>query len=259
MMDIPAPPAGDTGWARKFRDAWDGATMDGDEVKRGKKLPPTLNPVLSSNMGRTLPGSSAYWERRYGTGRNSGPGSYNRLARFKADTVNNHIAENRIESVMEFGCGDGNQLALLRCPRYCGIDVSATAVAHCRRTFAADRSRRFALRGEIDPGERFDCGLSLDVIYHLLEDHVFEEHMGDLFTFATKAVIIYSSNFTQDEFEERYKASSAPHVFHRRFTDWIGLNQPLWKLVQWHPNAYPFDMSDQENTSFADFHVFGRA
>ena len=54
----------------------------------------------------------SYWENRYKNNGNSGAGSYGRLAEFKADVINNFIAENKITSVIEFGCGDGNQLSL---------------------------------------------------------------------------------------------------------------------------------------------------
>jgi SAM-dependent methyltransferase len=205
------------------------------------------------------PGSSAYWERRYRKGRNSGPGSYSRLARFKADTVNRLVAEDDIFSVIEFGCGDGNQLSLMQYKRYCGIDVSPTAIANCRRIFAADPTKRFLLPGELAQNERFDCSISLDVIFHLLEDDVFEHYMEDLFRFATRRVIVYSSDCDDRTFEMRHGVLPAPHVRHRPFTRWIERNAPHWRALQVIANDYPFDVSDQNNTSFADFHVYGPA
>ena len=64
------------------------------------------------------------------------------------------------------------------------------------------------------------------------------------------AVIVYSSNKNQ---------IWAPHVRHRRFTDWIETNRPDFKLVQHVPNRFPFDEEDPEHTSFADFYVFEKA
>ena len=53
--------------------------------------------------------------------------------------------------------------------------------------------------------------LSLDVIYQLVEDEVFERHMRQLFSASHRFVIIYSSNFAQPP------DSAEPHVEHREF------------------------------------------
>ena len=39
--------------------------------------------------------------------------------------------------------------------------------------------------------DRAELALSLDVIYHLVEDTVYESYMGQLFDSATKYVIVY--------------------------------------------------------------------
>jgi hypothetical protein len=59
-----------------------------------------------------FPGSGKYWDNRYKKCGNSGAGSYGKLAEFKADILNKFISKNNIQSVIEFGCGDGNQLLL---------------------------------------------------------------------------------------------------------------------------------------------------
>jgi SAM-dependent methyltransferase len=194
--------------------------------------------------------SADYWDRRYDTGGNSGAGSYGRLARFKADTLNRFVAENDITTVVELGCGDGAQLALAQYPRYLGLDVSETAVEMCRARFAGDGTKRFAVIGEDEAG-RHDLALSLDVIYHLIEDQVFDRYMSDLFASSTRYVAIYSSNEEKD--------GGATHVRHRRFTDWIDANRPEWRLVDHVPNPYPYERELPLETSFADFHFFARA
>lgn len=75
--------------------------------------------------------SKSYWESRYQKGGNSGFGSYGRLAKFKAEVLNDFVAKNSIQSVMEFGCGDGNQLKLAVYPKYIGLDVSPKAIKRC--------------------------------------------------------------------------------------------------------------------------------
>ena len=80
---------------------------------------------------------------RYETGGNSGDGSYNRLAEFKAEIINEFINKNKISKVIDFGCGDGNQLKLLRVPSYIGYDVSPRALQVCRKEFPNDHTKKF--------------------------------------------------------------------------------------------------------------------
>jgi hypothetical protein len=195
-------------------------------------------------------GSGDYWERRYTAGGNSGAGSYSRLAEFKAAFLNDFVAENGIRSIIEFGSGDGAQLALATYPDYVGIDVSTTAISATRSRFAGDPSKRFYHAGEVPEGIKADLALSLDVIYHLVEDTVFEVYMRQLCDVATRFVIIYSSDLDA--------RTALPHVRHRRFTDWLRQNRPEFQLVNEVPNPFPFDPEDPDNTSFADFYIFER-
>ena len=48
----------------------------------------------------------------YASGGSSGPGSYGRLAAGKADFLNRFVEDHQIKTVLEIGCGDGNQLSL---------------------------------------------------------------------------------------------------------------------------------------------------
>ena len=88
---------------------------------------------------------------------------------------------------------------------------------------------------------KFDLSLSLDVIYHLVDDNIYEKYMKDLFNSTNKFVIIYSSNH-----EEKYNGS---HVYHRKFTDYIDLKFPQAKLLCHEPKPYP-------KISGADFFVY---
>ena len=55
--------------------------------------------------------SEAYWISRYKQGGNSGAGSYNNLAEFKGEIINDFVATHHTKTVIEFGCGDGNPLS----------------------------------------------------------------------------------------------------------------------------------------------------
>ena len=194
--------------------------------------------------------SNEYWERRYRTGGTSGAGSYNRLAEFKANFLNKFVEEHQVVSVVEYGSGDGAQLKLARYPSYTGVDISRKAVEICRTLFAGDTSKRFLQLDAAVPCPKGDLSLSLDVVYHLVEDAVFNAYMLRLFESARRFVIVYSSNVDQDW--------TGQHVRHRQFTKWVEQNKPDWFLQSTLKNAYPYDPADPEQTSFADFYVFAR-
>jgi hypothetical protein len=198
-----------------------------------------------------FPGSGRYWEERYASGGDSGAGSYGKLARFKAEVLNRFVAEHAVRSVIEFGCGDGNQLALAEYPSYLGFDVSDSAVALCSKSIGADANKTCKPLREYD-GETADLALSLDVLYHLVEPAVFERYMRTLFGASTRFVIVYSTN-TDDN-----AGFEGTHVRHRRFTDWIDERLPGWNLMRHVPNRYP-DEGDLAGGSAADFFVYEKS
>jgi SAM-dependent methyltransferase len=192
--------------------------------------------------------SGEYWEARYSAGGTSGMGSIGRLARFKAAAINGFITANDIRSVIDLGCGDASQLALLELPGdYIGVDVSPSALARCAARFPA---RRFVTPEILRTMLPAELTLSLDVIYHLVEDAVFAATMRTLFAWATRFVVIYASN--------RDSAWPSEHVRHRRFTDHVAATEPDWRLLAHLPNPYPFDPADPDATSFSDLFVYGR-
>jgi SAM-dependent methyltransferase len=194
--------------------------------------------------------SDRYWERRYAEGGNSGLGSYGRLAEFKAKTINSFLQAHGLDSVIEFGCGDGNQLRLGEYSSYVGFDVSPSAVDLCKRAFADDLTKRFCLMTEYQ-GETADVVLSLDVVYHLVEDEVFVAYMRTLFAAARQYAIIYSSD------KDHSPKQRVTYVRHRHVTRWIAENLPDWELREHHPNPYPFDERTGSG-SFADFYIYRR-
>lgn len=194
--------------------------------------------------------SKEYWEKRYKSGGNSGAGSYGRLAEFKADFINDFIIIHSVKEVVEFGCGDGNQLNLFKCKHYTGYDVSETVILKCRERFLYDLTKHFYLLDDYQ-NETYDLSLSLDVIFHLVEDMVFEDYMQKLFNSSKKFVIIYSSNGD-------IKESLAAHLKDRKFTDWIETNRKdfvLFKKVN-NPYKYCNNLDDPKNTSMSDFYIY---
>lgn len=199
-------------------------------------------------------GPQHYWERRYASGGDSGPGSYGQLAAFKARVLNDFVKDRGVRSVVEFGCGDGHQLSLADYPEYTGIDVSPSAIARCQARFAGDVTKRFVLIDPESADDRAfsaDLALSLDVVYHLVEDRLFEQHMNALFRSASKYVVIYSSDHANND------AAQPAHVRHRAVSAWVAAHQPAWRLDRRIANPYPFT-GDVRAGSHSDFLIYQR-
>jgi 2-polyprenyl-3-methyl-5-hydroxy-6-metoxy-1,4-benzoquinol methylase len=136
-----------------------------------------------------------YWNERYRSGGDSGSGSYGDLAQFKADYIHAFLAKHPVESVLEFGCGDGNQLGMMRYPRYLGLDVSEVAVKRCAEMFRQDETKRFLTYtpGTLRDVLPADLVLCLDVLYHITDDAEFRMTLQDIFSSSSKYVILYTS------------------------------------------------------------------
>jgi hypothetical protein len=191
--------------------------------------------------------SKSYWNRRYVAGGTSGVGSYAAQARYKADFLNRFVHESSVTSVVEFGCGDGSQLGLAEYPRYLGIDVAAPAVQRCIEAFGDDPTKSFMTYDALAFADRAkflraDLALSLDVVFHLVEDDVYEAHMHALFGAADRFVIIYARDRDEAPVLKR-------HVKWRKFTPWIESNITGWELSRLDPAPSP---------EYQDFHVFTR-
>ena len=214
-----------------------------------------MKSLIRKWLAKTTPtefSSSSYWDNRYASGGTSGDGSYGNLAKFKADVINSIIATKNIESALEFGCGDGNNIQLYNFKRYTGVDVSEKALNICREKYKDDNSKRFIhLDGSLS--ERAEVSLSLDVIYHLVEDHIFLDHLDHLFKCSRRFVLIYSSCVNYQP--------TARHVRHRNFHKHVADRHPEWRLVDIIANKYPSrDIAVQEDGySFSDFYLFSRA
>lgn len=183
-----------------------------------------------------FPGSASYWENHYRAGGDSGTGSYGSSAEYKANFLNQFVKDNDIKSVIEFGCGDGNQVMQFHFPNYIGLDTSNTAVEKCMNAFKGDPSKKFFTAEKKTKDLKGELAISLDVIYHLIEDKVYENYMKQLFDSATRFVIIYAWDVESDK---EY------HVKHRKFSDWIKENISDFHLV-----------NKIKSLSFSDFYIF---
>lgn len=229
-------------------------------IKKGVRRTPILGDLLEQiywclfpnrKKSESFPGSESYWEKRYSAGGNSGVGSYGLFAEYKADVINNFVDVHHVQTVIEFGCGDGNQLVLAKYPMYLGYDVSRTAILKCKELFKSDKHKSFGYMSEYD-GEKADLALSLDVTYHLVEDNVYEHYMQTLFEASNRYVIIYSSDSDDN------RGFEGTHVRHRKFTRWVKENQTNWKIMKHLPNRYPY-RGDFRKGSFSEFFIYEQA
>lgn len=167
---------------------------------------------------------SNFWEERYKTGGNSGAGSYGEYAIYKAQIINDYIKKYNIKTISDFGCGDGNQIGLLvGYEEYHGFDISEYVINKCREKF---KEMPMSFYGDILKLPEVDLCLSLDVIYHVVDEKDFEFYLSQLFNKSKKFVLIFSSNHDSN------KHSATNYIHHRKFTDWVEKNYKNFKLVE---------------------------
>jgi len=220
-------------------------------------IPNKIRPTLRAKQFRMKGGSYSFWENVYANGGNSGEGSYGKLAQFKAEIIRQFISEKSVGSVIELGCGDGNQVGLSFDDgvSYLGLDVSKTAISQCIERFKEDKNKDFFQFDVLNATNKqgfltADLAVSIDVIYHLIEDYVYERYMEMLFGLSKQYIIIYSPDIEQEQ------KPSYPHEKSRKFTEYINANFPEWELVQHIPNKYPVE-KDPSGSS-AEFYFFER-
>lgn len=215
---------------------------------------PLIKNWKRSQQIKRFKGSISYWEERYRGHGDSGSGSYRHLAEFKAEILNEFVKKNQIRTVLEFGCGDGNQLTLAEYPAYIGLDVSPTAIKMCHELFIRDTAKSFYLYDSLAFHDhaglfRAELVLSLDVLFHLVEQEIFETYIRHLFTSAERFVIIYASDFDRLD-EPVYR-----HDKRRKFTPFIQANFPEWELMEVIKNKYPVSEYNDKG-SLSDFYIY---
>jgi trans-aconitate methyltransferase len=182
------------------------------------------------------------------SGRGSGDGSRGHLAEYKSMFLRDFVEAHNINYYLEYGCGDSYNLAITSeyCPdlQIVGLDVAPKAIEMCKQKLP---QHEFYLVEEFDktPPAKNSLVTSLDILYHLVEDEVYNDYMKRLVEFNAEYIIIYSPDFNNDKYAE--------HVRARKFTDNKRL-QEKYKLILHHPNDY--STRHYADGSFSDFFVF---
>lgn len=204
--------------------------------------------LISRLLGKRTPEfhASQYWEERYSAGGSSGDGSTGRLAEFKSEYLNAKISEIGARSIIEFGCGDGEQLEMLKIERYTGLDVAASAVDRCSKKFAHDTTKSFFLYDSSAFCDRTgiflsDISMSIDVTYHIVDEAVLRRYYEHLFRSGQKAVILYTTDFDRNE---------ASHIRHRRPGPFLQRFSADFTLAETVPNKYPGSGHQESDATF---------
>jgi 2-polyprenyl-3-methyl-5-hydroxy-6-metoxy-1,4-benzoquinol methylase len=193
--------------------------------------------------------STSYWVERYANGGTSGAGSTGRLNNFKSEFLNSIIEKYKIKSVLDFGCGQGAILEFLEIDNYLGFDPSKDAINTLKEKYLLDTSKVFEFN--LQHLEMKELAISFDVIFHLIEDAVYEDYMRSLFSLSAQYVLIYSSNSNRTDPEY----ATAPHVKHRIFEEAVPI---YFKLLEHHKNLFPYQANNPNETSWSEFFLYVR-
>lgn len=149
--------------------------------------------------------SNQYWKNVYKWGGNSGRASRGDVAAAKADFVNAVCSKYGIDTVVEYGCGDGVTASLITAKRYIGFDISPHAIAYAQDRCRDSASHMFLNYDGLSKDEVFEIvnrnkasenilSISMDVIFHLIEDETFFRYMDYLCTSPSKLVAVFCSD-----------------------------------------------------------------
>lgn len=190
-----------------------------------------------------------YWDARYKDGTGVGAGSKGDLYAFKLETVQDLVKKYKVASVVDYGCGDGSQLAELKVKEYLGLDISREAIL--RAQASVEKHDFLVVHEDGKPIDIEDCkrdmAVSLDVIPHLPGGE-FEAYMENLFALAEKYVLIYAPNRAPDGLRLE------SHMHFRRFTDWIEANTEA-EQIEHIENRYPAE-EPGPGVSYCEFFLF---
>lgn len=184
--------------------------------------------------------TASYWERRYARGGNSGAGSRGREADYKAERVSQILGRYRIRSLLDLGAGDGYVAArlLLGDCHYLGVEPSDSARALAR---IAAPHLEFVPSIPARPAPGFDCCLSMDVVFHLLDDAQTAAYFAELFGWSDRYVLIYGTCAPSPR-------PTAPHVRHH---DWRPFVPREFKPL-------PITIPPPRGTDFKTFYLLER-
>lgn len=167
----------------------------------------------------------SYWDNRYKTGGNSGAGSYGQEAQIKADYINEVIRKYSIQTIQEYGVGDGHNMSMYYgYKQFNGYDIAPHSIELCKTNLLVNHAKCRFTSDITKVDKNADLALNLDVLLHQVED----KDYYDLLNLIFKANHMYILLYTPDR-EESPK--SAAHVRYRKVQDDVARLYPEHKLI----------------------------
>ena len=143
-----------------------------------------------------------YWDNWYKKGGTSGQGSEGELQIYKINYINNILNKFDCKNVFDFGCGDGTLAKGIK-SKYNGIDISNEAIEKCKKVCPQHQFNQGHFEEQNIKG--YDCVMCIDVLYHIMEDGVFEKTLENIFNSEAKIIILYTIQSKHIVEEKRYE------------------------------------------------------
>jgi SAM-dependent methyltransferase len=158
-----------------------------------------------------------FWERRYSSGLDSGPGSGGEEAAWKVEQVAAACKRKKVGSVLDLGCGDGRlgRAVVDRLPgaSYLGIDQAPAALEQARKVAAPgmEYAEGDLTAADLPPA---DLVLCLDVLFHLESAERHAAAIASICRFFRRLAIVAAWN---EGIVDLYRGEFAPHTVYRPF------------------------------------------
>lgn len=156
-----------------------------------------------------------FWQQRYASGLDSGPGSGGPEAAWKVEQILRACAGRKIRTILDLGCGDGalGRAVMAGLPEATclGIDQAPAAVDLCRA--AAPEGAEYQEGDLCSPGlPRADLVLCLDVLFHLQSQDRHDAAVAAICGAFRSLAIIAAWN---DRIVDLYGGTFAAHTIYR--------------------------------------------
>jgi 2-polyprenyl-3-methyl-5-hydroxy-6-metoxy-1,4-benzoquinol methylase len=132
-----------------------------------------------------------YWDKRYSSGGTSGEGSIGFLRDFKWDVIEKHVG--KVSDVIDVGCGDLSFWDGRDCDKYVGIDGSEVII---QKNMLKRPNWNFVVSYSdnemISMLYQADVVFCFDMLFHIMDDEVYEKTIENLARFSKKYIFIYT-------------------------------------------------------------------
>lgn len=118
------------------------------------------NPVHASTFDTIY--TKQIWDVKNSSGRGSEPKEAQEYIQF----VNNLIASNGYQTVVDVGCGNGIVGNLIKCKQYSGYDCSEVIIKQCRKKFSRNAYFHIDISSDYGKIDGADVLLCKDVLHH---------------------------------------------------------------------------------------------